>query len=110
MENFLIGVCINLPLFIIIYLVHSGIVMHKDRNFHAWPSVTRCQLCDKRIFAWQRHERRALGVDLDNVHDVHVRVSGSCLVHKGCKGIPVSHVRIQIGVDHQLKTAMKQNT
>lgn len=29
-----------------------------EPGYHPWPSVTRCRMCDDRIYAWQDHERR----------------------------------------------------
>lgn len=70
--------------------------MVRDRNLHLWPSVTRCRLCDKRIFAWQRHERRPMRMEVDNPDRVLFAVSGSSLVHTACKGLPVGHVSVSV--------------
>lgn len=68
--------------------------MHKDPGLHLWPSVTRCRLCDSRIFVWQSYERRSMQMDVDNPQRLVVGVSGSCLVHTGCEGVPTSKVSV----------------
>lgn len=69
--------------------------MRRDPNLHRWPSVARCRLCAQRIFAWQRKERRAIAVRVDNPACASVGISGSCLVHRGCKGTPTAEVSIR---------------
>ncbi len=76
-------------------LVLNILYMCRDRNLHLWPSVTRCRICDKRIFVWQRHERRDDQVVLDNPSRLVVSVHASSIVHKSCKGAPVSHVKME---------------
>lgn len=71
--------------------------MRRDPNFHCWPSVTRCRLCAKRVFAWQRKERRPLAVRVDNPGCLEVGISGSCIVHRGCSGTPTADVSVRIG-------------
>lgn len=68
--------------------------MRRDPNVHLWPSVARCRLCARRIFAWQRKERRSIAVRVDNPACVSVGIDGSCLVHRGCEGTPTADVSI----------------
>ena len=78
--------------------------MRHDPTFHTWPSVTTCQLCNKRVYAWQRKERRAHGVHSESHQHLMVYVGGSSLVHKSCKGTPVAGVKIQFGVNQPKTT------
>lgn len=99
MLDFLIAICIAAPFFFFfLYVLPGAYDMYQNRNYHSWPSVARCRLCDKRIFAWQRHERRAFDADVENPQRVMVFISVSCLMHKSCKGHPASHVQIMVGV------------
>jgi hypothetical protein len=58
----------------------------RDRNFHPWPGVTRCRVCDKRIFAWQSYERRSSTPVFDNPSRVFIRISSYGLYHRSCEG------------------------
>ncbi len=71
--------------------------MYRDPNYSSWPGITRCQLCEKRIFAWQRRERRPSNVNLNNPDRILVHVAASSIVHKDCKGNPTCHVGIHVG-------------
>lgn len=68
--------------------------MYRNPDTHSWPAVTRCRLCDKRIFVWQRYERRAARMEADDPGRVLFSVSGSSLVHTKCRGNPVMHVSV----------------
>ncbi|MDP3771234.1 MAG: hypothetical protein Q8R16_02965 [bacterium] len=70
--------------------------MRRDPSYHCWPSITTCRLCTRRVFAWQRKQRRSLAVHVDNPHCVDVGISGSCIVHLGCPGTPTADASIRI--------------
>jgi hypothetical protein len=80
------AVCVGIA-----YTYATFFYMYRDRNLHFWPSITRCRICEKRIWAWQRYERRALRVKLDTPDVLLAPLVGigaysSALFHKGCKG------------------------
>ncbi len=88
-----IGGCVGaLP----VILTVAAVDMIRNPNLHYWPSVTRCRLCEKRIFAWQRYERRATRMETDNPNGVLFSVSGSALVHTACHGHPVMRVSVSV--------------
>lgn len=57
-------------------------------DYFPWPAVTRCRICEKRVYVWQKQERRAFNVILDNPQRVACGMSASGIVHTGCKGHP----------------------
>lgn len=69
--------------------------MRRNPSYHCWPSVTTCRLCTRRIFAWQRKDRRSATVQVDNPDCVEVGISGSCIVHHGCFGTPTMDVSVR---------------
>ena len=71
-----------------IYICRVTWSMAVRPDYHPWPGITRCLICEKRIYAWDHYERRAMAVDQGNV-------AGTCLVHKGCKGHPKLEVLIK---------------
>lgn len=71
--------------------------MRRNPNLHCWPSIARCRLCARRVFAWQRKERRSVAVRVDNPDCLDVGIDGSCLVHRGCFGTPTADVSIRLG-------------
>ncbi len=81
-----------------IYAVDTANVLRNRSDMHLWPSVTRCRLCDQRIWAWQRYERRSMKINVDNPCGVWCGVSGSSLCHKTCPGHPTGSVGIRVGV------------
>lgn len=83
--------------FLVVILTYNVWEMRKNKDLHFYPSITRCRLCDNRVFAWQQHERRAMAVSLDNPNRLLVSVGGSCIVHTQCKGTPTMHASIQRG-------------
>lgn len=97
----LLGTGIGLSLLLTLILLSTVIVdivrMIKDPNFHSWPAVTRCRICDKRVFVWQRRERRAFNVSLDNPDKIATLVGASGIVHKKCKGNPEFKCSVHIG-------------
>jgi hypothetical protein len=62
--------------------------MYREPDFQSWPAVARCRLCDRRVFVWQRYERRAMSVTVDGSPVPGMSVGMSCLVHQACKGTP----------------------
>lgn len=70
--------------------------MYRDPGYHPWPGVTRCRICENRVFAWQRKERRAFNVNLDNPQHVACGVSASGIVHKSCQGNPVFEIGVRV--------------
>lgn len=57
--------------------------------------VTRCRLCNKTVWIWQRHERRDMSITEENTGELAVFASGSCIVHSKCKGTPTGKVSIE---------------
>ncbi len=68
------------------------LAMRRHPDLHLWPSLHRCRLCGRRVFAWQAREFRDYDVRVDNPdrlpNDRLPRVSGSGLVHAACAGVP----------------------
>lgn len=96
--NMLIGVIAGIGVVVYFFLIIVALnawAMYKDPDLHLWPSITRCQLCGKRIFAWQRYGRRPMSVELHNPHNIPTFVSGSCLCHKRCKGNPATNITVK---------------
>jgi hypothetical protein len=71
--------------------------MRRNPHYHCWPSVTTCRLCMRRIFAWQRKERRPVLVHVDDPDCLDVGIGGSCLVHRGCFGTPTADASVRLG-------------
>lgn len=75
------------------------VTMTADPGMHLWPSVARCRLCNKRIWVWQRYERRPCQVSCEcrrfPPELVAVSCDGSSLVHRCCPGQPVANVSIK---------------
>jgi len=72
--------------------------MRRDPDLHVWPSLTRCRLCEKRVFAWQRHEFRNYFVVYDNPNglseDELPKMTASGIVHRKCHGTPVITLKV----------------
>ena len=68
--------------------------LYKNPEYYGWPRVTRCRICGKTVYAWQRKERRPFHVVLDNPDDLLCNVSASGIVHLHCKGNPDFHVSV----------------
>jgi len=85
---------------IVIGIMASIIVydLKTEPGYHPWPSVTRCKICEERIYVWQRYERRESGMNLDNPQGVAVFASSSSLYHTGCKGTVPLEASISISV------------
>jgi hypothetical protein len=60
--------------------------MWKKPNLHLWPSVTRCNCCNKRVFVWQKKVQKVfpLKVEGDNLGGL---IQGTLIgiVHARCK-------------------------
>lgn len=69
------------------------LIMNPD--LHTWPSITRCRICDKRVFVWQGNERRAFNVQMQNPDRLLVASSASGIVHTKCKGHPDFELSVQ---------------
>ena len=81
----------------IILITVNALRMRKDPLFHPFPAVTRCRICEKRVFVWQRRERRAYKMALDNPDRLAVTTGASGIVHKHCQGNPVFSLSIKRG-------------
>lgn len=75
-----------------IYAIDTAVCLWRNPDLHIWPSVTRCQLCEKRIYAWQGYERRAMQVNVTGNGVGYAYISGSSLCHKKCEGTPKCEV------------------
>lgn len=60
-----------------------------EPDYYPWPSVTRCRMCDERIYTWQDHERRTYYSTCEN----GVCFSKSGLVHTDCEHNPDADFR-----------------
>lgn len=80
----------------LIWFSNVGWHLYRDRNLHLWPSVTRCRICDKRIWAWQRHERRENGVNVSGNGAGYAYVTSSSLYHCKCKGTVPSEITVTV--------------
>lgn len=73
-------------------VIAATVAMKRDPDLHIWPAVTRCRVCEKRVFIWQAQEFRPYLVRLDNPdmipEEMLVKISASGIVHKGCRGTP----------------------
>jgi hypothetical protein len=91
-----------------------GIVIGKaallwfDPNWHGYPAITRCEICGKRIWAWQDYERRQFKVHLDNPTGCCVSVRMSGLVHCNCQGIVEREVKIWDIVNNAIRVTTSQ--
>ena len=61
-----------------------------------WPRITHCQICNKSVYAWQKHERRPFNVVLDNPDNHLTFVSASGIVHSDCEGKPDFPVSVKV--------------
>ncbi len=61
-------------------------VLHSNPDLHVWPAISRCELCGKRIFAWQKFEYRDYNVQIKS--QAYCRIEARGLVHMLCEGIP----------------------
>ena len=66
------------------------LITNKDLN--EWPSLTRCPLCNNRIWIWQRFETRSYKLDVgplaSDKTNLAIKAYLTALVHKGCYGVP----------------------
>lgn len=61
--------------------------MYRNPEWFLFPTITECSLCEKRIYVWQRHERRTWPVEI--LGDSNgCTATKSSTVHKGCCGVP----------------------
>lgn len=74
----------------------TALELYRRPDYHCWPSVTRCRLCSRRIYAWQWYERREMGVNVSNPNNLPIRCTASCLVHCKCQGVPLGHLEVNI--------------
>lgn len=81
----IVGVAVGVGVSILIVNFRE---MRKNPGSHPWPAVTRCRLCEQRVYIWQKHERRAYNVDFNNPDRIAAAVSSSGIVHKSCQGTP----------------------
>ena len=87
-----------LALVLVMAAVDVIAAMRRNPDLHVWPSLTRCRLCEKRVFAWQRHEFRKYFVVYDNPNglsdDELPRMEASGIVHRKCHGTPVITLKV----------------
>lgn len=75
-------------------VISTVVMMWRNPDLSIWPAVTRCGICNKRVYVWQKHERRSCNVDLDNPNHVAAWVTSSAIVHKHCEGNPVMKISV----------------
>jgi hypothetical protein len=94
-ETFLIVEILIIVFFVvIIFFIIPYYDMKKNPLYHAWWSVTRCRICEKRVFVWQRRERRNYSTETNNPDNLLISCSSSGIVHKHCKGNPIFNVTV----------------
>lgn len=96
MTTFLLAAATLLLMGIMLVLAINIIFMANNPNFIAFPCITRCRLCDNRIYVWQRHERRQYKVKLNNPYRLLCSVEASGIVHKACKSTPETEVTVTV--------------
>ena len=62
-------------------------------DYYHWPKLTKCPICEQKIWAWHDYERRQYPVSFENNVDDDspiriISVTKSSLFHKNCKGLP----------------------
>jgi len=87
-QAFIILILIGL----IFLAVSVALALVRDPDLHVWPGVTRCRICEKRVFVWQRRDFRPYVVSFDDpedlLQDYPNKISASGIVHRKCKGAP----------------------
>ena len=76
---------------IVLLIVYSAMTTRfaLDEDYHGWPAVTRCGICDHRVWIWQDYERREWKPKIDNPQGLAVNFTTmSSLLHTGCEGTP----------------------
>jgi len=79
----------------IVISIIGTIQMIRNPDLHFFPSVTRCRICGKRVFVWQRQESRKMDINVDNPRNVAIQCSGRAIVHMKCKGVPTGRISIR---------------
>ncbi|MCH7758844.1 hypothetical protein IID20_00575 [Patescibacteria group bacterium] len=78
--------------FLLIFLLTIPItnftIMAFNPDFSAWPAITHCVICEKRVYVWQEHERRTFRKKLDNPAQLRIQVISNSIVHQDCQGEP----------------------
>jgi len=62
----LFGLCVSLNVY----------KLSTRSDCYPWPAVTRCQVCENRIYVWQSHERRESGANVKKNPNVVKREDG----------------------------------
>ena len=77
---------------LILFVVISRVLeLYFDKDYYGYPAVTKCGICNKTVWQWQRHERREMKVDSN-----YSGMSASGIVHKKCKGVATMKVNVEI--------------
>jgi hypothetical protein len=92
MVQILIHLLLNLAVVAALVAVLLAVILLRNPDLHIWPSVTRCRVCEQRVYVWQRRDFRPYLVRLDDpdglLADYPGRISASGIVHHRCKGTP----------------------
>jgi len=61
----------------------------RNPGFCGWPAVTRCRICNKRVWIWQPHERRSYSTPIEGSFSegsgiIHMEASLTTTVHTKC--------------------------
>lgn len=91
--------CIAILLLLIAILVIVRIlqlILYPD--WCPFPVVTRCSVCKKRIYVWQKRERITLPLQFTG--DVLPWTTGwsSTLIHKSCSGKPAVSSKVHVTI------------
>ncbi len=88
----MVQLLIVLAVLAVLALATGVVVLVRCPDLHLWPSVTRCRICEKRVYAWQKQDFRPYVVRFDDPEDLLAdyqgRISASGIVHRRCKGTP----------------------
>ena len=94
-----LAVITTLAVFAAVAAVTWYLLEKQHQDLYVWPSITRCPLCEKRVYVWQAHEYRDFRVKIDNPaglpDEFLPAISVSGIVHQACVGTPETTVTVQ---------------
>ena len=70
------------------WAIATAMLLYRDPDLSIWPAVTRCRICEHRIWVWQNYEERSFSIKLNNPDHLMMSVGMGGLVHKNCTGTP----------------------
>ncbi|MFA6604204.1 MAG: hypothetical protein WCT10_05230 [Patescibacteria group bacterium] len=74
------------------YVILAVAARFQDPELCLWPSITRCRLCEKLVYVWQKNEFRDYEIEIRNPgglpEELLAGVSARGIVHCRCQGTP----------------------